>query len=373
MSVTIDQILTLVGRLDDSPGYDAPRERYRRFLLDYVRDWPVARALIEECQFSPDEQHRFALQDLVAVLGQFLGFRVTLSPASWHARGRLNLILDVKSNPSAAPDVTSLAEAVASAARVIDAHASRCTGLCVLSPLYLYRDKVEQAASRASAPVSVVALRSLVSMADMVHAGRMDRQDVARVFESNLSIDFMVSLIGQPVPAAATEPRREAPAAVVEATEPQPPQPESDADDAQFWLAPVVPDYATRPEEFLERVVAKRLTFGVADVTAAGRAVQPADRLCFYIAGSGVVGHARVASLAGGTAGLRDAHRFRQILHLEGLELFLAAPVPADAETQLRLRTAQLSHGQRQTLVRISRESFMAMTTPSEPTARALG
>ena len=372
MSVTIDQILTLVGRLDDAHGYDGPRERYRRFLLDYVHDWPVARALIEECQFSPDEQHRLALEDLVVMLGQSLGFRVTLSPPAWHARGRLNLILDVKSNPSASADLTALAEAVASATRVLDVPAARCIGLCVLSPLYLYRDKVQDAAARATAPIAAVALRSLVSLADMVHAGRMDRQDVARIFESNLSIDFMVNLLEQPAaPPADARPAAEASATAPEAS-PESPQADTD-DDAQFWLAPVVPDYATRPEEFLERVVAKRLTFGVADVTAAGRAVQPGDRICFHVAGSGVVGHARVASLADGTVGLRDAHRFRQILHLEGLELHLGAPVPADAETQLRLRTAQLSHGQRQTLVRISRESFMAMTAPPPSSERALG
>ena len=44
MSVTLDQILMLAGRLDDASGYDAPRERYRRFLLDYVHDWSAAKA-----------------------------------------------------------------------------------------------------------------------------------------------------------------------------------------------------------------------------------------------------------------------------------------------------------------------------------------
>jgi hypothetical protein len=371
MPVTVDQILTLTGRLDDTPGYDAPRERFRRFLLDYVHEWPVARALIEQCQFSPDEQHRYALQDLVALLGQSLGFRVALSPAAWHARGRLHVILNLKSNPSESADLETLIGAVASATRALDAPAARTSGLCVLSPLYLYRDKVEAAAAHVTVPVAVASLRSLVALADMVHAGRVDRQDVARIFESNLSIDFMVGLLGQPA-ASRPDERPEADGAAPE-VDPLAMPPQVDDDEAQFWLAPVVPDYATRPEEFLERVVAKRLTFGIADATASGRAVQPGDRICFHVSGSGVVGHARVASLAGGSGGLRDAHRFRQILHLQGLELFLAAPVPADAETQLRLRTAQLSHGHRQTLVRISRESFMSMTMPPESTERALG
>jgi len=32
MSITLSQILALVGKLDDSPGEDTPRERFRLFL-----------------------------------------------------------------------------------------------------------------------------------------------------------------------------------------------------------------------------------------------------------------------------------------------------------------------------------------------------
>jgi hypothetical protein len=36
MSITLNQIWALVGKLDDSPGDDTPRERFRRFLKENV-------------------------------------------------------------------------------------------------------------------------------------------------------------------------------------------------------------------------------------------------------------------------------------------------------------------------------------------------
>jgi hypothetical protein len=36
MSISLSQILALVGKLDDSPGEDTARERFRRFLKENV-------------------------------------------------------------------------------------------------------------------------------------------------------------------------------------------------------------------------------------------------------------------------------------------------------------------------------------------------
>ena len=37
MNVNVSQVLAMVGRLDDSPGFDTPRERFRRFLVQRFR------------------------------------------------------------------------------------------------------------------------------------------------------------------------------------------------------------------------------------------------------------------------------------------------------------------------------------------------
>lgn len=49
MAMQLNEILSLVGRLDDSEGEDTPRERFRRFLHDSVRDIGQVRDYVEDC------------------------------------------------------------------------------------------------------------------------------------------------------------------------------------------------------------------------------------------------------------------------------------------------------------------------------------
>jgi hypothetical protein len=59
MNLTVNQLLNIVGRLDDSPGFDTPRERFRRFLGERVTDAQSARIVIQECrQMSGEQNHR---------------------------------------------------------------------------------------------------------------------------------------------------------------------------------------------------------------------------------------------------------------------------------------------------------------------------
>ena len=77
MGVTLKQILDLVGKLDDSPGDDTPRERFRRFLKENVKEVGQVRDYVEECIRTSGNQYNRALQDLVNYIGHFLGFEVT--------------------------------------------------------------------------------------------------------------------------------------------------------------------------------------------------------------------------------------------------------------------------------------------------------
>jgi len=66
MSITLNlnQILPLVGKLDDSPGEDTPRERFRRFLKENVNEVGQVRDYIEECLRTSGDQYNRAFQDL---------------------------------------------------------------------------------------------------------------------------------------------------------------------------------------------------------------------------------------------------------------------------------------------------------------------
>jgi len=76
MTITLTQIFNLVGRLDDTPGNDVPRERFRRFLEENVTEVGKLRDYIEECLRGKGEHYNRALQDLINYLGTFLGYDV---------------------------------------------------------------------------------------------------------------------------------------------------------------------------------------------------------------------------------------------------------------------------------------------------------
>jgi hypothetical protein len=76
MSMTLTQILALVGELDDSPGPETARERFRRFLKDDTKEVGQLRDYIQECLRKSGTQYNRALQDLVNYIASFLEFEV---------------------------------------------------------------------------------------------------------------------------------------------------------------------------------------------------------------------------------------------------------------------------------------------------------
>jgi hypothetical protein len=107
MSVSLNEILDLVGPLDDSAGENTPRERFRRFLRKNVHEVGEIRDHIEQCLRTSGEQYNRALQDLVNYVGEFLGFKVEFGryrgvqneigfDGLWQSPFGLNLVVEVK-------------------------------------------------------------------------------------------------------------------------------------------------------------------------------------------------------------------------------------------------------------------------------------
>ena len=77
MSQSLDEILALVGTLDDSSGKDTPRERFRNYLNARIGETGRIRDYVEECLRKKGDQYNKALQDLVNHIGTLMGFEVT--------------------------------------------------------------------------------------------------------------------------------------------------------------------------------------------------------------------------------------------------------------------------------------------------------
>jgi hypothetical protein len=206
MAVTLNEMLALVGRLDDAEGFDTPRERFRRFLVEYVTDAGVARSLVDQSQHSLGDQHHRALQDTIVVLGRFLGFETVFGTSQrahgsptfdgqWRSRRRLEIVLDVRTDHTPRSDIVELSRSLSALAT--PASDVRHLALCIVTPLYGGRARLEEAlvAEKSRADLRIVSIRSLLWLADMVGAGRLQHHEIVRLLTSGASVDFVVDLM----------------------------------------------------------------------------------------------------------------------------------------------------------------------------------
>ena len=121
MQLTLEQLLSVVGTLDDQPGFDTPRERFRRFITKRVTDFATARQLVEQCVSLPGTQAHRALQDLVFCLGRFLELEVVFGPyersslvdaGGWRARRQLFIHVVVWTDQTPSVDIAQLADGI---------------------------------------------------------------------------------------------------------------------------------------------------------------------------------------------------------------------------------------------------------------------
>jgi hypothetical protein len=200
----------------------------------------------------------------------------------------------------------------------------------------------------------VASIRSLLTLADMVDTGRVKPAEIVRILSSDLAVDFLVELLER---SAASSDHTQATSTET-------------AEEAGFWIATVVSDAAATPEQIVERVVGRRRLFGLRHTGSRQTVPRPGDRICFHIAGSGIVGHAEVVSVAKDGVGIRDASRFSHVLHLAQPELHLAAPVLPPPGIHRRL-DAGGADPNAQGLIRISEREFVELLAGGEGSADA--
>jgi len=208
MSPTLQQILLLAGRLDDSPGFDTPRERFRRFLTEHVTDLGPARALVDECQQGIGEQQHRARQDLIVLLGRFLGFETAFGPYTgsagipkhdghWRSRRRLYLTLVLRADRAFSHDFDDLARTVGEPAAVASASdpEARRLGLCVIASRHTAGRPPLPPDEEWTRHVRLVSVRSLLLLAEWVSAGRLEHEEVVQLIASGFDIDLVTDLV----------------------------------------------------------------------------------------------------------------------------------------------------------------------------------
>src|SRR5262245_20502323 len=326
MNVTLSDLLPLVGRLDSAPGFDTPRERFRRFLLENVTDVPTARSLIEECQRSVGEQRHRALQDLVALVGRFLGFEITFGtyePSGstppldgvWRSRGLLDVVLELRTEQTPNATVDSLQQALAPSAMPPRVDPYPRIGLAVVARHFAARGRLEQAfaAEGHGSELRIVSVRSLLTLAEHVTGNRLSHVEAVKLLQSGFALDFVIGLLDRPP----TDPQLEEPLAplsppvLVERREPA------------FWVATLLDSDNADADQMLTSVIAQRRVLGICHAGPLQSEGSPGDWVCFFIPEKGIAGHAQLASIVDDSARLvRDAAQFSCVYRLSHVELY---------------------------------------------------
>ncbi|MGC8839404.1 MAG: hypothetical protein ACP5UM_13420 [Anaerolineae bacterium] len=206
----LGQILDLVGKLDDSPGEETPRERFRRFLRDYVREVGTLRDYVEECLRTSGPQYNRALQDLVNHAGIFLGFEVTFGryqgaagqvghDGHWVSPTGYHIVVEVKTTEAYAIKTATLVgyvDALISEGKVPDW--DRALGLYVVGRPDPEVRQLENAivAEKRTHQLRIISVESLLSLAEMKADYDVRHEDILAVLRpSGPTVDPLVDLM----------------------------------------------------------------------------------------------------------------------------------------------------------------------------------
>jgi hypothetical protein len=351
MDITLSGILEVVGSLDDSPGEDTARERFRHFLEKNVQDVGQLRDYVNECLRIAGPQYNRALQDLVNLIGRFLGFEVTYGryqgvsgqigfDGYWKSQMRPNgfhVVVETKTTEVYAIKTTTLIGYVNDmiSEKMIPSWEG-ALGLYVVGRPDPELKQLEHAiiAQNWSDKLRIISVESLLSLAEMMNQYDVSHEDMLAVIRpSGPTIDPIVDLMARlvvPPPGPLEKPL------LKEVSE------ESQGTfevESSYWLTPVRSDEEGTAEDTISTLVEKKHIYAFGEKTPGRRHIRPGDWICFYATGKGVVAHARINSVPRKelNPNVRHADRYPWIFDLDSEELYLNEPVIIDATLRASL------------------------------------
>ena len=346
MSISLTQILGLVGKLDDSLGEETPRERFRRFLKENLKEVGQVRDYIEECLRNSGEQYSRALQDLVNYLGHFLEFDVIFGryhgvqgqiglDGLWKSPTPFYVVIEVKTTEIYATKTATLigyVDALISEKKI--PNWDRALGLYVVGRPDPELHQLENAiiAEKRTDQLRIISVESLLSLVELFNQYDVSHSDILGVLKPSGTmvdpiIDMMARLVAQ---GQVPEETREKASPVREIIE---------KGEKQFWLTPVKSDEEQTADECIKRLVGEEKIYAFGERTPGRRHIKPGDFICFYSAGKGVVAHAQIISQPENKkhSKVRHPERYPWTFRVKDVNLYLENPIVIDASLRSQL------------------------------------
>lgn len=340
MIANLHDVLKRVGPLDERTDPGTPRGLFHQF-LDQHSDLRSIGLLLSQCQEQLGHQPAYARQDLIVKLGARLGFEPSYGdyePARgrgdmgrWRSPGGSLILLDVRSERTPHDDANDLAQAIYRASAEAPPGTTSVTGLLVITPFYVSRGALEDwLAQQPRADLRCVSLDSLMWLGERRAAGQLSHEQIVRLLTTGLDADFSITLARRLTLGTVTRPPRTT-------RRPRLTREARPARGRRTWIARLLHDDSTTPRQLLTVVVQRRRVLGVSrfvgpphvpvdgDDGAAARDNMPSagERVAFYIAGEGIVGHATIDGLASNPASvIRGADRFAAVCRLRAVEIY---------------------------------------------------
>jgi hypothetical protein len=354
MSITLTQILDLVGRLDDAPGDDTPRERFRQFLKTNVLEVGQLRDYLEECLRRTGDNYNRALQDLVNYAGHFLEFDVTFGryqgvagqigfDGHWKSPTGFHIVVEVKTSEAFAIPTTPLVgyiDALISDQQI--PNWDQALGLYVLGRPDPDIRQLENAivAEGRSSHLRIISVDSLLTLAEVMSGYDIGHEEVLNVLRpSGPRVDPIVNLITTLVAQDTTpSPQPEAPEGTPTLLrEASAPPLESES---AYWITSVKATPEETAEECIHTLVGQERIYAFGPKTPGRKSIKPGDWICFYASGGiGVVAHAQVASIPKNKPHprVRQSDKFPWVFRLRSATLYLDEPTVIDATLRTQL------------------------------------
>ena len=345
MSIALKEILGLVGKLDDTPGDETSRERFRRFLEENITEVGQIRDYIEECLRNSGNQYNRALQDLVNYLGHFLGFEVIFGryqgvqnkigfDGLWKSPTPFFIVVEVKTTDIYTIKTATLigyVDALISEKEISDW--DHAIGLYVIGRPDAELRQLENAilAEKRTHQLRIISVESLLSLAELFNGYDVSHDDILAVLRpSGTTVDLIVDLMARLVAQRQVEEEtKEETTEKVEITELE----------RQYWLTPVKSDEEQTADECIQSLVGEEKIYAFGERTPGRRHLKPGDYICFYSTGKGVVAHAQSDSLPERKEHPKVHHseRYPWIFHVKEAYLYLENPIVIDATLRSQL------------------------------------
>lgn len=324
MNITLDQVLALVGKLDDSHASDTPRDRFRKFLEENLKD-DVGRLrdYIQASLAKSGDQYNRALQDLVNYTARLLGFDVTYGryqgvsgeigfDGLWKSPTGFHFVAEVKTS-----EVYSISTAtlVGYVDKLISEksipHWGEALGLYVVGRPDPNLNQFENSivAEKRVDHLRVISVDSLLTLAELKAEFGVSHADILTVLRpGGPTANPFVKLISSLVSSAKLEGEE---TGSIKSTTPPPDVNlakgggtsggvSSGADDKEpgsksepkCWIIPVAEDDDRTAEHWVHELVVK----GKVWASSVKKPLMPGDSVCFYGAGKGVMANAIVTT-----------------------------------------------------------------------------